>query len=236
MLGAPPSVRLGVQMATDRAMTRRTGAARTGGRAEAVVDRVIAATLAELSRVGYEAMRVEDVAALSGVNKTTIYRRWPTKEELLTSAISAAADTRMPPIDTGSLRGDLRASLLTAFTLTPFEQGVLRVIQVERSLPAVEAFAQRMRDELREMRIAMVERAVARGELPVGTDAALVVDLVSAPVQRALLFNESMDAASVDRVLDIVLAGAARDAQVQPARRKRARPRRGAPRAAAGKP
>jgi len=213
-------------------MTRRTGAARTGGRAEGVVDRVIAATLAELSRVGYEAMRVEDVAALSGVNKTTIYRRWPTKEELLMSAIGAAADTRMPPIDTGSLRGDLRASLLTAFALTPFEQGVLRVIQVERSLPAVEAFAQRMREELRAMRIAMVKRGIARAELPSGTDAALVVDLVSAPVQLALLFNESMDAASVDRVLDTVLGGAALDAQVS---KKRARPRRRATKSAGGK-
>jgi AcrR family transcriptional regulator len=202
------------------------------------VDRVIAATLAELSRVGYEAMRVEDVAALSEVNKTTIYRRWPTKVELLMSAISAASDTRMPPIDTGRLRSDLRASLLTAFSLTPFEQGVLRVIQVERSLPAVEAFAQRMRDDLREMRIAMVERGVARGELPAGTDVALVVDLVSAPVQLALLFNESMDAASVDRLLDVVLAGAAVDARAQPiaAGRKRAQARKRATRrTAAGK-
>jgi AcrR family transcriptional regulator len=214
-------------MATRRATTRRTGTARTGGRSESVVDRVIAATLAELSRVGYEAMRVEDVAALSGVNKTTIYRRWPTKVELLTSAIGAAADTRVPPIDTGSLRADLRASLLTASTLTPIEQGVLRVIQVERALPAVEAFAQRMRDELREQRIALVMRGIARGELPVGTDAALVVDLVSAPVQLALLFNERMDAKRVDRVLDIVLAGAAHDARAQPAKKKRTRARSG---------
>jgi hypothetical protein len=84
-----------------------------------------------------------------------------------------------------------------------------------------------------------VERGVARGELPRGTDAALVVDLVSAPVQLALLFNESVDAAAVDRVLDIVLAGAALDAQVQAqqsAAKKRARPRRRTPRAAAGKP
>ena len=189
------------------------------------MDRVIAATLAELSRVGYEAMRVEDVAALSGVNKTTIYRRWPTKEELLTSAIGAAADTHLPAIDTGTLRGDLRASLLTAFSLTPVEQGVLRVIQVERALPAVEAFAQRMREELRELRIAIVERGIARGELPAGTDAALLVDVISAPVQLALLFDERMDARRVDRVLDIVLGGAALDAQARPATKKRARPR-----------
>lgn len=207
-------------MPTARATTRRTGAARTGGRAESVVDRVVAATLAELSRVGYEAMRVEDIAALSGVNKTTIYRRWPTKVELLTNAISAAAEKRLPPIDTGTLRGDLLASLRTAFELTPFEQGVLRVIQAERSLEAVEAFAQRMREDIRAMRIAIVDRGIARGELPAGTDTSLVVDLISAPVQLALLFNESMTLASVQRVLDVVLAGAAVDARTQPAVKK----------------
>ena len=215
-------------MPAARATTRRTGAARTGGRAESVVDRVIAATLAELSRVGYEAMRVEDVAALSGVNKTTIYRRWPSKVELLTNAISAAADKRLPPIDTGSLRGDLRASLRIAFDLTPIEQGVLRVIQVERSLPAVEAFAQRMRKDIRALRIAIVKRGIARGELPPGTDTALLVDLISAPVQLALLFNERMDVATIDRLLDVVLAGAAVDAQKRPAQKPHLRTGSGA--------
>jgi AcrR family transcriptional regulator len=39
--------------------------------------KAVEATAEELSRVGYAAMRVEDVAARSGVHKTTIYRRWP---------------------------------------------------------------------------------------------------------------------------------------------------------------
>jgi AcrR family transcriptional regulator len=204
--------------------TRRTGSARTGGRAAGVVDRVVAATFAELSRVGYVAMRVEDIAVRSGVNKTTIYRRWPTKAELLTSAVIAHAKKHAPVIDTGSLRGDLRASLLMAFKLNPFEQGILRVIQMERSVEEVEAFAQRMRGELREMRIAMVRKGIARGELPAGVDVALVVDLLSAPVQLALLVNERMDGASVDRALDLVLAGAAADASTRartsPARKR----------------
>jgi AcrR family transcriptional regulator len=201
--------------------TRRTGKERTGGRAASVVDRVVAATFAELSRVGYTAMRVEDIAARSGVNKTTIYRRWPTKAELITNAVIEYAKQHVPATDTGTLRGDLRASLLAAFKLGPFEQGVLRVIQMERSVEAVDAFARRMRDQLREMRIAMVRRGISRGELPEGVDVALVVDLLSAPVQRALLFNENMDSATIDRMLDLVLAGAAADASARPSRRAR---------------
>lgn len=199
-------------MAKARETTRRTGETRTGGRAARVVDRVVAATFEELSRVGYTAMRVEDIAARSGVNKTTIYRRWPTKAELITSAVIQYAERHVPSIDTGSVRGDLHASLVAAFKLKPFEQGVLRVIQMERSVEAVDVFARRMRDQLREMRIGMVRRGIARGELPPQVDVALVVDLLSAPVQRALIFNENLDSASIDRMLDIVLAGAAADA------------------------
>lgn len=196
--------------------TRRTGKTRVGGRAAGVVERVVAATFEELSRVGYTAMRVEDVATRSGVNKTTIYRRWPTKAALLTGALMQFAQRSLPAVDTGTLKGDLHASLFAAFNLSPYEQGVLRAIQTERSEPAVEEFARKMRDALREARIAMVERGIARGELPQGVDPALVVELVSAPVQRALLFNESMDSATIKRVLDIVLAGAAAEVSARP--------------------
>lgn len=199
--------------------TRRTGKTRTGGRSADVVERVVAATFEELSRVGYAAMRVEDIAARSGVNKTTIYRRWPTKAELLTNAVMEHAKRRLPPIDTGSVRGDLRASLLGAFKLRPYEQGVLRAIQMERSVHDVEAFAQHMRDQLRELRVAMVRRGIERGELPRNVDVELVVDVLSAPVQRALLVNESMDGASIDRLLDLVLAGAVADAAARGAKR-----------------
>jgi AcrR family transcriptional regulator len=201
-----------VSRGRQREPTRRTGEERTGGRAADVVSRVVAATLVQLGRVGYAAMRVEDIAAHSGVNKTTIYRRWPTKAALLTIAVAECAKNNVPPIDTGTLRGDLGASLLASFNLRPYEQGVLRVIQMERALEVVEAIAHRMRDELRETRIAMVRRGISRGELPDGVDPELVVELISAPVQRALLFNESMDSLSIERILDVVLAGAAADA------------------------
>lgn len=181
---------------------------RTRGRAARVVERIVGATVAELSRVGYEAMRVEDVAARSGVNKTTIYRRWPTKAEMVASALVEGTKLR-PAIDTGSLREDLRISLLGAFKLKPSEQGVLRIMQMERSIADVDALARRMRDELRNARIAIVRRGIARGELPSGVDVELIVELVSAPVQRALLFNETIDEQFIERTLDVVLTGAA---------------------------
>jgi AcrR family transcriptional regulator len=200
--------------------TRRTAQVRTRGRAARVVERVFSATAEELSRVGFQAMRVEDVAARSGVNKTTIYRRWPTKAELVAATMAEHGKQRIA-IDTGSLRGDLRASLLMPFRLERSEQGMLRIMQMERSVPEVEALARRFRAALESLRLDMVRRGIARGELPKHVDAQLIVDLVSAPMQRALLFNETVEESYVDRVLDVVLAGAAAcAAKAQPVSRR----------------
>jgi AcrR family transcriptional regulator len=186
--------------------TRRTANVRPGGRSARVVTRVMEATAYELSRVGYAALRVEDVAARSGVNKTTIYRRWPTKAELVAATIGHPRD--LVPVDTGSVRADLRASLLVGVNLSPSQRGILRVVQTERTVPEIDAVTRRMRTAIQRARIAMVERGIARGELPRGVDAKLIVDLVSAPVQKALLFNETLDESYIERVLDVVLSGA----------------------------
>jgi hypothetical protein len=81
-------------------------------------------------------------------------------------------------------------------------------MQTERSVPEVNALAHRFSRELHRLRLAMVQRGIARGELPKGIDAPLIVDIVSALVQRALLFDEKLDSRYLDRVLNLVLTGA----------------------------
>ena len=197
--GMPPQPKSG---------TRRTENVRTRGRAAQVVERVMQATLQELARVGYAALRIDEVAARSEVNKTTVYRRWPTKAALVAAALQGQMRER-PTIDTGSVRGDLRASLLAIANLRLRDRGVLRVVLAERTDPEVDAITRRLRQALRRTRIEMVKRGVARGELPEGTDAEAVVDLVSAPLHRALLFDERLSSREIDRMLDLILAGAA---------------------------
>ena len=59
------------------------------------------------------------------------------------------------------------------------------------------------------MRIAIVERGIARGELPATTNAELIADVVAAPVlTRAVTFGEIVDERFVDAVVELVLAGA----------------------------
>src|SRR5260221_10727285 len=80
---------------------------RTGGRSARVVNEVLAATLEVFAEHGYAGMSVEAVAARAGVNKTTIYRRWPAKVDLLGAALVSLRDEDPEPPDTGSLRSDL---------------------------------------------------------------------------------------------------------------------------------
>src|SRR6478735_8056513 len=80
-----------------------------GVRGEAVVRDILAATRAERAEVGYRALRIENVATRAEVNKTTIYRRWPQKEDLVRAALLSITGEKMVPPNTGSLRGDLIA-------------------------------------------------------------------------------------------------------------------------------
>src|SRR5205085_4108016 len=90
----------------------RTGI-RVGGRSARVVAAVLQTTLEVLGQAGYNGLRIEDVALQAGVNKTTIYRRWPTRADLVIAALTTLA---VPPtaIETGSLESDLSATFMTA--------------------------------------------------------------------------------------------------------------------------
>src|SRR3954465_14571895 len=81
--------------------------ARPGGRAARVVEAVHSAALALLDEVGYEQLQLPDVAERAGVNKTTVYRRWPTKVALVADLLSVLMQTNVATPDTGSIQSDL---------------------------------------------------------------------------------------------------------------------------------
>ncbi len=88
-------------------MTRSNSPRAPGRPRSAQIDQaILAAALHELTGVGYEAMSVEGIAARAHVGKTTIYRRWPSKEALVLAAIQGM-QAEAPIIDTGNLRADL---------------------------------------------------------------------------------------------------------------------------------
>jgi AcrR family transcriptional regulator len=182
--------------------------ARTGGRSERVVADTLRATLAELGRVGYAGLRIDEVAQRAGVNKTTVYRRWPTKAALVEAALRAWRLPLAVP-DTGTVDGDLAA--LAAETAerssAPEKRSLARVFHAELEHPEVAAIAGVLRREAQAPWLQVIQRAVARGELPARTDAALIVDLVWGAMMSRLRVNQVVDKGWLGSVVRIVLSG-----------------------------
>jgi AcrR family transcriptional regulator len=180
------------------------------------------ATAAELGRVGYEALRVEDVAAQAGVNKTTIYRRWPSKADLVAAALRAVNEPSGDLPDRGSVDLDLLELLeeKVARASTCEGQSIHRMILQEMDHPEVASITRALRTEWRAPWIAVIERAVARGELPEGSDPELMADMITGPVfQKLTRQREAVDAAYLARVVDMVVLGAKSGGAVRSPRR-----------------
>ena len=182
---------------------------RTGGRSARVVREVLSATLEVFAEQGYSGLSVEAVAARASVNKTTIYRRWPTKPDLVSAALRAVWESPEVP-DTGSLRNDFVSSLkkTAAFAMSPIGRGLTRVIQVERAHPEVEPIARSLREDFRDFRQVLVQRGIDRQELPADMDARFLTDMMVAPIfYRLFTEGEAVSAEYIERVVDVVLCG-----------------------------
>lgn len=191
---------------------RRTGehAPRLGGRSARVVTSVLAATLDEVAAVGYRALRVEDVAARASVNKTSIYRRWPTKAALVEAALFWHAAPSVDPPDTGTIEGDALEALrrVVARRSSTLGRALFRVALVERDDPELRALSKRVGAELRAQLEKMVRRARERGELAASVRPALVVDALLGPVSGRLQRDEDVDARYLRELVALVLDGA----------------------------
>ena len=100
------------------------------------IQTILNATLEHLAFVGYRALRIEDIAIEAGVAKTTIYRRWPSKKELVQAAFESVTDSLVVK-DTGSLRGDLLAlgREFLALASSTRGQSMLRICVAESADP-----------------------------------------------------------------------------------------------------
>ncbi|WP_067674716.1 TetR/AcrR family transcriptional regulator [Nocardia miyunensis] len=189
-------------------MAKETTAARpaTGGAAlrQHVTDAITEATFAELAESGYARLSMEAIARRAGVGKAALYRRWPSREEMLTELIRQAVRDTLPPIpNTGALRTDLRRLLdtlrgqLTNATVRNIGAALFAEAHHNEALAEVlhTAVAAPRRENVR----TVLRAAIDRGELPADLDLELASDLLIAPLGfRVLVLSGDSDDAYLE--------------------------------------
>jgi AcrR family transcriptional regulator len=206
-------------------MQSRTTAPRPGRPRSAAADAaILAATREALVELGWSKLTLGDVATRAGVAKTTLYRRWTGKNELVVDAVAELFDELELP-DRGSLAADIEGVVLqfAAILARPEAKSGLMAVVAESTRD--DALRERIRQSIVERQKGLVLqgrcRAQERGELPPETDdpeeAARTVDLIfdvvaGAVVHRTLVSAEPADEEWVHgftRVLLLGLTGAA---------------------------
>jgi AcrR family transcriptional regulator len=171
---------------------------------------ILDATRALLAEGGVRRLTVEGVAARAGVAKTTIYRRWRSKDELALAVLIDMVEqvVAVPELD------DTRAELIA------FVDGAVRILGstlmgrvmqgLVSDLAADPELARAFRERVVAARFAevrrLVERGIERGDLRPDTDLELAHELLFGPVYyRLLLSGAPLEAGLAERVVDAVL-------------------------------
>ena len=168
---------------------------------------ILQATVELLSEVGFNQLSIEAVAARAGVGKPTIYRRWPSKPELVLDAVERLAPP-FPTADTGDPLTDLRQivpELIVGLTNSPVARATI-------ALAGDAEMTRRLGEQYlwpRRAGIAVIlHRAIAAGELRADIDVEMAIDLMlGASVYRWLVTAQPVDADTARRVVDTVWEG-----------------------------
>jgi AcrR family transcriptional regulator len=185
--------------------------------------RILQAARHALLSSGYAGLSIDEVAQQAGVAKTTLYRRWPTKDHLAIAVYADMLDHDVPVTDTGDVRADLVTYLRQiAATLDSVRRAGRPPGDADPSAGIVAelvAAAARHADVGAAMRglytrrirlaVELVERATHRGELRAGTDPVLLLDqLAGALYYRVLITGSPVDGSYLERLVSAALGGA----------------------------
>ncbi|WP_262701605.1 MULTISPECIES: TetR/AcrR family transcriptional regulator [Streptomyces] len=198
-------------------------ARRTGRPRSAEADRaILGATRAALVELGWAKLTLGDVAARAGVAKTTLYRRWASKCELVVDAVAAVFDEHLEAGDHGSLHADVEAAVIRLGALLERPETGTALMAVLAEAMHDESLRCRVRSAIvdRQKRLVTIgrERARLRGELPRAEDpeasarnADLIFDAVAGTVLHRLMVSaEPVDPHWARDFTDLLLYGMTR--------------------------
>lgn len=174
---------------------------------------MLQAALELLAEVGFDAMSIDAIASRAGVGKTTIYRRYSGKEELVADAIESLRQDVVIP-DTGHLWSDLDALIENAAQITLSPLGRQTVAMIISSASSNAQFAriywEKYMQPRRQAFAIVLERAKVRQEVQPDLDAGLVFDTMSGIMLYALIFQPTSESWTeyIRRALNLLLKGA----------------------------
>jgi AcrR family transcriptional regulator len=186
--------------------------ARRGRPRDPELDRAILNSAFKLMvETGIRGFSVREVARRSGIPKSSIYRRWPTRAELLAAVLArlSARDASVP--DTGSIRGDLIEMVTGEIAALDDSHGVLPRVALEaRDDPELAEVVQAAIDSRRRKVVPVLDRASERGEVHGDLDRDAATDLVLGSIWSRLVARRPLEPAHAGEIVDSVLRGIAR--------------------------
>jgi AcrR family transcriptional regulator len=183
-------------------------------RGAALEDAILEAAFTELTEVGYTAFSVESVAARARTGKASIYRRWPTKQELVADALELG----LPTAEQCGFATDIDESVTTADALREVARTVASIVTspVGDAMRAIKCeamadpeLAQFIDDRFQAPRraalVALLQRGVGRGEVRPEAATQLVADVIPAVLtHRVIMQREPLTERDIADIMEQV--------------------------------
>jgi AcrR family transcriptional regulator len=169
---------------------------------------ILSAVVGLLGELGYEGLTMDAVAARAHASKTTIYKRWPGKAQLVRAAVDGYVTGQLAAgTDTGSLRGDLLAAMqvVAGYLTEEFLAMMSGLVHAMRTDPELAAGLRPRLGIGQAAAVPVVSRAARRGELPAGAVtelAALAHEVIEAHVLRQMAGGGALSPEFARHVVD----------------------------------
>ncbi|WP_072918002.1 TetR/AcrR family transcriptional regulator [Geodermatophilus obscurus] len=177
-------------------------------RDRALDERILEQVIALLGSRGYAGLTLDELAARSGVAKTTILRRWPSKAAVAAAGVEKLALQSVDVPDSGTLEADLLALLHGAVEAFVRGRGqfIARLIREAGHHPEIAELLYTVIHTRRQAYRRVLALAIARGELAPSVDQDLLIDLLIGPIwTRMLITRDPITREYVDSIVEAVL-------------------------------
>lgn len=169
---------------------------------------IIGATIELLENINYSSLTIEAVAARSGVGKTTIYRWWNHKSDLVFEAFIAKTETFFEFDLTKPIYQNFVQQLLslTSVLKSGIGRAMLTVIAEEKEIAAefLNAYLAPRRDETKKM----LQTGIDKGEIHDNLDFEIILDMLYGPIYfKFILFNRIPDQTYIESLVMQVVKG-----------------------------